>query len=166
MTLHWKRALLTWLGAYLTITAAGIGLYFLIAAVQHTGSYASPMQDPSYRLEEPFLPLANLLIWTAFALVYFGKRRDGPPGRLAESLRLGALWLALALPIDFLDSVAIKSPYSMSAHDFYAGQAPWIYLIYAAVFVSPVLAAALRSRPRGRRAAGASGRSLTRPSRI
>ncbi len=39
---HYKRALITGITAYLSITAAGIGLFFLIAAIQHTGSYASP----------------------------------------------------------------------------------------------------------------------------
>ena len=142
--LHYKRALITWVIAYLSITAAGIGLFFLIAALQHTGSYASPVKDPSYVLEEWFLPLANLLIWTACGLAYFGQRRDTVYPWNWEPLKLGALWLALAVPADFLDSVAIKNPESMSAHDFYIGQAPWIYLTYTAVFISPACAAAVR----------------------
>ena len=142
--LRWKRALTIGAIAYLTITAAGIGLFFLIAALQHTGSYASPMKDPSYLLEEWFLPLANLLIWTAWGLAYFGQRCDTVRPWSWEPLKLGALWLALAVPADFLDSVAVRSPESMSAHDFYIGQAPWIYLIYAAVFISPACAAAVR----------------------
>jgi hypothetical protein len=142
--LHYKRALMAWVIAYLCITAAGIGLFFLIAAIQHTGSYASPVKDPSYVLEEWFLPLANLLIWTACGLAYFRQRRDTVYPWSGEPLKLGAFWLALALPADFLDSVAIKNPESMSAHDFYIGQAPWIYLIYVAVFISPACAAAIR----------------------
>ena len=155
--LHDKRALITWVIAYLSITAAGIGLFFLIAALQHTGSYASPVKDPSYLLEERFLPLANLLLWTACGLAYFWQRRDTVHPWSREPLRLGALWLALAVTADFLDSVAIKNPESMSAHDFYIGQAPWIYLIYAAVFISPACAAAIRPwrrrRHRGQRQA-------------
>jgi hypothetical protein len=142
--LHYKRALIAWVVAYLCITAAGVGLFFLIAAIQHTGSYASPVKDPSYVLEEAFLPLANLVTWTACGLAYFRQRRDTVYPWSGEPLKLGALWLALALPADFLDSVAIKNPESMSAHDFYIGQAPWIYLIYAAVFISPACAAAIR----------------------
>jgi len=141
---HYKRALITGISAYVAVTAALIGLFFLIAAIQHTGSYASPMKDPSYLLEEWLMPLANLLLWTAFALVYFGHRRDTAHPWSAEPLKLGALWLAMAIPLDFLDSVAIKSPEAMSAHDFYVGQAPWIYLVYAAVLISPVCAAAIR----------------------
>ncbi len=153
--LRWKRGLTTGVIAYLIITGAGIGLFFLIAAIQHTGSYSTPVKDPSYLLEEWFLPLANLLIWTACGLAYFGQRRDTVHPWSWEPFRLGALWLALAVPADFLDSVAIKNPESMSAHDFYIGQAPWIYLIYAAVFISPACAAAarpwLRRHHRGQR---------------
>jgi hypothetical protein len=151
-TLHRKRALITFAGAYLTITAVGIGLFFAIAAVQHTGSYADPMNDPSYILEEKLLPLANLVVWTLFALIYLGKRRGSAHPRRNEAVQLGALWLALALLADLVSAVLIKSPESMTAFDFYIRQFPWIYLIYVAVFLSPLCAASLkqwRERPRG-----------------
>jgi hypothetical protein len=151
-TLHCKRALTTFAGAYLTITAVGIGLFFAIAAVQHTGSYADPINDPSYLLEEKFLPLANLAIWTLFALIYFGKRRGTGHPWHKEPVQLGALWLALGLLADLVTAVLIKSPYSMTAFDYYVRQFPWIYLIYAAVFLSPLCAASLKhwlKRPSG-----------------
>ena len=152
--IRYKRGLATWFLAYLTITILGVGLFFLIAAVQHTGSYTHPLRDPSYTFEEPFLPVANLLVWTTFALVYFRKRHDPAHSLFTEARRLGVLWLALALPMDLLVSVVIKSPYSMSAHDFYVGQFPWIYLIYVAVLASPMCAAVLlagRRRPNAAR---------------
>lgn len=142
--LHYRRALITWAGAYVTITALGIGGFFLIAAIQHTGSYAHPLDDPSYLLEEKFLPLANLVVWTLFALAYFGKRRGAPCPWFKEPVQLGALWLAIALPADLVSAVLIRSAESMTAHDFYIGQFPWIYLIYVAVFISPICAASVR----------------------
>jgi hypothetical protein len=144
--LHWKRALITFAAAYLTITAVGIGLFFAIAAVQHTGSYANPMNDPSYIVEEKVLPLANLAIWTLFALVYLGKRRGTARLWHSEPVQLGTLWLALGLLADLVSVVLVKSPYSMTASDFYVRQFPWIYLIYLAVFLSPLCAAALQGR--------------------
>lgn len=142
--LDYKWALITWVLAYVTIAAAGTGGYFLVTVIRHTRTYAGPTQDPSYLLEEKFLPLANLVVWTVFALVYFAKRRAGAQSRFTEPLRLGALWLAIALPVDFLAFVVIKSPEAMTAPAFYIGQFPWIYLIYTAVFLSPACAAALR----------------------
>jgi hypothetical protein len=67
-----------------------------------------------------------------------------------EALRLGAFWLALALPFDVIFFILVKSPYSLSFHDFYVGQLPWIYLVYAVLFVSPLCYVAI-FRQRSRR---------------
>jgi hypothetical protein len=142
--LRCKRALVTWVIAYVSIEFLGIGVFFLIAAIQHTGSYTHPTQDPSYALEQKYLPLANLAIWTMLALAYFGRRRSTGRSWLTEPLWLGALWLAIALPADFLFFVVIKNPSSLTAHDFYIGQFPWIYLTYVAVFISPMCAVAIK----------------------
>ena len=48
--------------------------------------------------------------------------------------------------VDYVGFVLIRNPISLSAHDFYIGQFPWIYLIYLAIFISPILCAALRSK--------------------
>src|SRR5258708_4318281 len=120
---------------FATVVATGFSL--LLGALVDTSPVASPLQDPGYLLSEKFLPLLNLIVWTSFSLVYFKKRTNGPSQR-KEALALGAFWLAMALPLDFLAFVVIQNPLSLSAHDFYIGQFPWIYLIYLAVFISPV----------------------------
>jgi hypothetical protein len=53
-------------------------------------------------------------------------------------LVLGAFWLAAAMIGDYVCFVRIKNPISLSPHDFYIGQFPWIYLIYVAVLVAPL----------------------------
>jgi hypothetical protein len=40
--------------------------------------------------------------------------------------------------------VLIRNPLSLSPHDFYVGQFPWIYLIYVAIFLAPVCFVALQ----------------------
>lgn len=144
--LRYRRALVTWLIAYVGIEVIGFAAGLLLAAAMHSGSYADPTREPSYIAEEWFLPAANLVLWTLLALAYFGKRPGRGRSRLTESVRLGTFWLAVSLPADFVFFVAIKNPSSLTAHEFYVGQFPWIYLVYAAVFVSPLCAAAIRAR--------------------
>ena len=35
-----------------------------------------------------------------------------------------------AIVVDYVGFVLIKNPISLTPHDFYIGQFPWIYLIY------------------------------------
>jgi len=103
------------------------------------------VHSPSYLFAEKFFPIINLLVWTAFTWVYFKLRRNAPV-LLREAIILGACWQILAMFVDYVGFVLIKNPISLSAHDFYIGQFPWIYLIYLAIFISPILYAALRSK--------------------
>ena len=135
--LNYKRAITTFILAYLVITVLGTALSLIIGAVLHTPSTDLPLQNAAYVLSEKFLPLLNLLVWMTFAWVYF-KKRTNTTDPHKESLALGAFWLAVALPVDFIGFVIIKSPISLSPRDFYIGQFPWIYLIYITVFVSPL----------------------------
>jgi hypothetical protein len=67
---------------------------------------------------------------------YYHGPLAGKRSETAEALRLGLFWLALALPFDVIFFILVKSPYSLSFHDFYVGQVPWIYIVYAVLFVS------------------------------
>ena len=92
----------------------------------------------AYLLSERFFPFLNLFAWMAFAGVYY-KRRTGDELALhRESVVLGAFWLVAAMVVDYVGFVLIKNPISLSPHDFYIGQFPWIYLIYVAVLLSPL----------------------------
>jgi hypothetical protein len=87
--LEYKRAIVNWVIAYVVITVLGTGLFFVLAAIQHTGSTTHPLQDPSYVLENKLLPMCNLLVWTALDLVHFDKRKDlGELANYGEALRL------------------------------------------------------------------------------
>jgi len=135
--LNYKRAITTFILAYLVITVLGTALALTIGAILHTPATDLPLQNAAYVLSERFLPLLNLLVWMTLAWVYFKKPSNRADPR-KEALALGAFWLAVALPVDFICFVVIKSPISLSPYDFYIGQFPWIYLIYIVVFVSPL----------------------------
>ena len=135
--LNYKRAITTFILAYLVITVLATALALIIGAILHTPATDLPLQNAAYVLSEKFLPILNLLVWMTLAWVYFKKPSNRADPR-KEALALGAFWLAVALPVDFICFVVIKSPISLSPREFYFGQFPWIYLIYIAVFVSPL----------------------------
>jgi len=137
VVLRWKRAVGAFLIAYVGITILGTALSFAIAAVRHTPSTSEPLQNQAYLLSEPFLPFLNLAVWIAGGWIYFRGFNQKQVTRKA-SIVLGLFWLAIALPLDFVAFVAIKTPISLNPYDFYVGQFPWIYLIYVAVFVGPL----------------------------
>jgi hypothetical protein len=143
--LHYKRAVVTFILAYLAITVLAVGLSISLEAIMHAPPANDIVHNPSYVLSEKFYPLLNLLVWTTFSWVYF-KIRENAPGLFKEALALGLFWLALALAVDYVGFVLIKHPLSLSAHDFYIEQFPWIYLIYLVIFISPMCYAALWSR--------------------
>jgi len=140
---RYTRAIVSFLAAYLIVTLLAIALSMAVEAAMHDPPTSDMVHSPSYLFAEKFFPIINLLVWTAFSWVYFKLRRNAPV-LLREALVLGAFWLILAMLVDYVGFVLIKNPISLSAHDFYIGQFPWIYLIYLAILISPILYAALR----------------------
>ncbi len=137
--INYKRAFVMFLLAYIAITAMAFWLYLLLVGI-HGAKIASAdviSKDPLYILSEKYYPLLNLAVWTFFSWLYFRKSSAS----VSAALRLSLVWLSVVLPLDFLVFVVIKNPLSLSAHDFYIGQFPWIYLTYCAVVLSPILGA-------------------------
>ncbi|MGA8940439.1 MAG: hypothetical protein WB439_14845 [Acidobacteriaceae bacterium] len=152
--LNYARAAATFVSAYVVVTILGIALSVLISIVKHTPQTSEPLENAAYLLSERFLPGLNLVVWGMFAWVYFRGRRHSNWSELRdEAFALGAFWLVTAVVVDYVGFVLIKNPISLSPHDFYIGQFPWIYLIYVAVFFAPLcwvkLAKALRGNAAG-----------------
>jgi hypothetical protein len=122
--------------AYLTITVIATAFSIAIESRMQVPDGTPPLSNPAYLLAERFFPVLNLFVWVGFAGLYFRKRMTNSFST-REALVLGAVWLGLAVVVDYVGFVLIKNPISLSPHDFYIGQAPWIYLIYAVVLVSP-----------------------------
>ena len=138
--LNYRRAIIDFILAYISITALAFGLYLAIVAIsgEHIASTFNIRADPSYILAEKLYPILNLFVWVAFSALYFRNKQQNKKGFKREAFNLGVFWLMIALPLDLLSFVLIKNPLSLSAHDFYIGQFPWIYLTYLVVFVSPL----------------------------
>jgi hypothetical protein len=137
--LNYKRAVGIFIPAYIAVTILAIALSVSIGMVGHLPPTAEPLQNQAYLLSERFLPLLNLLVWGMFAWVYFRGRTE--KDRLAlrrEAFALGVFWMVTAIVVDYVGFVLIKNPISLTPHDFYIGQFPWIYLIYVAIFFAPL----------------------------
>ena len=136
------RAIVTFVLAYVTVTILAIALSLSIGAITHSPETIEPLENTAYLLSERFLPLLNLLVWMACSWMYFRMRPQIPASR-REATVLGCLWLIMAVMVDYVGFVLIKNPISLSPHDFYIGQFPWIYLIYLAILISPLCYVAL-----------------------
>ncbi|HEY6413299.1 MAG TPA: hypothetical protein VIX42_06410 [Edaphobacter sp.] len=147
--LKYGRATWIFVLAYVLVTILAVALSVSIGMVGHMPPTPEPMQNQAYLLSERFLPLLNLVVWGIFARVYFRRRVTADPVALRrEAISLGMFWLAAAVVVDYVGFVLIKNPISLSPHDFYVGQFPWIYLIYVAIFFAPVCSVALVRRNR------------------
>ncbi len=141
--LRWGRAVCIFCVAYVAVTVLAIGLSVGIGVIGHMPATAEPMQNQAYLLSERFLPGMNLVMWGIFAGIYFRGRGDLGETRRREAFSLGGFWVAAAVVVDYVGFVLVPNPLSLSPHDFYVGQAPWIYLIYVAIFLGPVCWVAL-----------------------
>jgi len=150
MRLRYKRAVVTFVLAYVAITIVATAFSIAIEVYGHFPQVSgSDFPPPAYLFAERFLPFLNLAVWMVFGWVYF-RRRVGSEGRLAlrsEAIALGVFWLAAAVVVDYVCFVRIKNPISLNPHDFYIGQFPWIYLIYVTVLFAPLCSVMLMRVP-------------------
>jgi hypothetical protein len=92
----------------------------------------------------PYHVLIMLVVWTAFAWLYFKKRPAvGRNNETQATLHLAWFWLTAAVVTDFACFVLpnmftlTRNAYSFTPYDFYVNYQPWISLIYIAIFLSP-----------------------------
>ncbi len=160
--LKYKRAVATFLLAYIVVTILAIALSVAIGIALNLPQTPEPMQNRAYLLSERFLPLLNLVVWGFFAWVYLGRQTHPQRSKVMdkalstaqsetksdtrrEAIALGTFWFIAAAAVDYLFFVLIKNPLSLTPHDFYMGQFPWIYLIYSAIFLAPIATSAMSS---------------------
>ena len=143
-SLRLGRALWTFAVAYIVITIVATAFSLALEKAMQVPDSVLPLESSAYLMAERFFPLLNLMVWMPVAGLYFKGRGRALDTR--EARLLGAFWLALALVVDYVGFVLIKDPISLSPHDFYIGQFPWIYLIYLSVFASPWCYVVLRRR--------------------
>lgn len=141
MKLNFTRALALFFAAYIIVTFLAAGItegYGFLGNQPAAVPGLSPVKMPVFVATVPYHVLLMLIVWPIFATIYFKKGRSSNYlEEKTETRSLAFLWLALAITVDFVGFVLIKSPYSLTAHAFYVDYQPWISLIYLAIFLSP-----------------------------
>ncbi|HEY8999961.1 MAG TPA: hypothetical protein VIM89_01320 [Mucilaginibacter sp.] len=154
MKLNFIRALALFFAAYIIVTilaAATTEIYGSIANLPPPPPRVSPVKMPVFVATVPYHVLIMLIVWPIFAWIYFRKNRNkNPREEKSETRNLAILWLVLAIVVDCVGFVLIKSQYSLSAHAFYVDYQPWISLIYLAIFLSPWIRLGLARRGAGK----------------
>jgi hypothetical protein len=143
MKINLTRALVLFFVAYIIVTilaAATTETYGMMFKMPPPTPGQSVLQAPVFVATVPYHVLIMLIIWPIFAALYFKKPKQKNLGQQSiETWHLSFLWLALAVIVDFVGFVLIKSPYSFTPHEFYVIYQPWISLIYVAIFLGPLI---------------------------
>ena len=141
MKLNLKRALLLFAAAYIIVTILAVAIsltYGIVFHIPEPPPGTSPVKAPVFLATVPYHVLVMLIIWPIFAGFYFRKsQKKTQVQEKQETWSLAWLWLALAMIVDCVAFVLIKTPFSLTFHQFYADYQPWISLIYLAIFLSP-----------------------------
>lgn len=137
-------ALAYFVAAYLTVSILATAFVFGVIWVLDLPTAAqlgvSRMHDPGFLISEPYILGINLLCWPTFAALYYRKRTVST--RVATSIAL--LWLVSAMLLDLVFFVVIKTPISLTAHEFYIENQPWITLAYVSILAGHVIDHLLR----------------------
>jgi len=142
LKLNIKKALICFTWAYIIVTILAYalsitaGIVFKLPSAQELG--VSMFEDPAFVMTVPYHLLLNLLVWTFFSYRYF-KKKENNQYFLKEALNLSGCWLVVAMIVDYIGFVLIKSPISLTPHQFYVEYQPWISITYLIVFISPLL---------------------------
>ena len=89
-----------------------------------------------YEKTKPWHPLYNIVLFSLFGWLYM-KGLALPS--LSEAIITGAIWAGICIVFDVFGWVIIKHPWSLTCREFYIDYQPWITLIYAAIFIGPVI---------------------------
>lgn len=142
MKFNFKKAIINFILAYIIVTILAysltiiVGIVFKLPSSEDLG--VNMFNDPAFVMTVPYHLLINLLTWTLFSCFYF-KKNEKNKYFFNESVFLGFFWLVTAMIVDLIGFVLIKSPISLTPHQFYVEYQPWISITYFIVLISPFI---------------------------
>lgn len=131
-----RRSMLMFWICYVLVTLVGIGHTVFNIYVLHMKPMDEHGMGEGYEKTKSWHPLYNIILFTLFGWLYL--RGIAAPS-MTEALITGAIWAAICIVFDVFGWVLIKHPWSLSFREFYIDYQPWITLIYAAIFLGPVI---------------------------
>lgn len=144
LTMDLAQSMLWFWTAYVVVTAVGIGhtvFNWKILKMTDEGIRVLSVYDiSSYRATLPWHPFYNIVLFPVAASAYFAIVR--PDDVWAHAWTLAFTWALVAIVVDVIGWVLIRHPWSMTWHGMYVEYQPWLTLIYAAIFVAPLIAGA------------------------
>ena len=152
MPLNSRNATVNFLWAYLAVTILAYSVSIatgIILDLPEAPPGASMFDEPAFVMTVRYHLLINLVVWSFFASRYY-RQQESQGVSARDAMYLGGAWLVAAMFVDLVCFVLIKSPFSLTPHQFYVEYQPWISITYAIVLISPIVAYALirrRSRP-------------------
>jgi hypothetical protein len=135
-SLNVKWGITTFILSYIVLTILGFAAYYILAVLMHVSLSANfnIQTDKAYQLSQRIMVLINFATWFGFAWMYF---QQTALQSMKHAWALGGFWLILALPIDYIGYVVAPTPDQLTAHEYYVGQFPWIYMVYVIVLIAP-----------------------------
>ena len=124
-----------WL-CYLIVTAVGIlHTVFNIYILNMKPMDANGMGE-AYEKTKPWHPLYNIVLFSIFGWIYMHGLVSPD---LGDAVITSAAWTGICIVFDVFGWVLIKHPWSLSFKEFYIDYQPWISLVYAAIFMGPIV---------------------------
>jgi hypothetical protein len=130
--------------AYAVVTLTGVVHAAFLWRAGERGETVQAGSRPSvaaYARTIPYHPAYSIVVWPIYAYVYLAQVEPDPVWH--EAFALCVLWLPAAAAVDLIARVLIKHPWRMTYHELYVDCQPWITLVYAAVFVGPIVGGAI-----------------------
>ena len=121
---------------YLIVTAVGILHTVFNIYILHMKPMDANGMGEAYEKTKPWHPLYNIVLFSIFGWIYMH-------GLVSPSLKdaviTSAAWTGICIVFDVFGWVLIKHPWSLSFKEFYIDYQPWISLVYASIFMGPIV---------------------------
>lgn len=134
---NFGMSMLWFWAAYAVVTIIGILHTVFNIYVRHMKPMDENSMGEGYEKTKPWHPLYNIIIFSLFGWLYL---RGLAHPSIYDALAAGAIWAGICIFFDIFGWVLIKHPWSLTFKEFYVDYQPWISLIYAAIFLGPVIA--------------------------
>lgn len=133
---NFGQSMLWFWTAYVVVTLIGCLHCVFNIYVLHMRPMDEHGMGEAYEKTKPWHPLYNLLLYPVAGWLYM---RGLPDPTWRAALWTGLLWTGICIVFDLVAWVLVKHPWTLSFKEFYVRYQPWISMIYAIIFIAPLI---------------------------